>query len=230
MVFGPSFVYSICRPAGAERLGGELPAAGPARARGAPRKVSWDTLLAGFRFHLALQGGAGRHVVRPDCHVVRRRQRAAADLRATVFLVIGPWGAGLLRSAPALGALITAVRLRILPAIRCGKPAEFSSIPASPYSAWQSRFHSWALDQRGALDPVPDAAGRRRHAEHGRSADGDPDVHARRDARPCVFAGGARCSWEPRDSSAPCSWAGMMAAWLGAVSSVMCFGGAWRSS
>jgi MFS family permease len=123
-VFGPSFVYSICSllVLSASVASFLLPDP-PVRAE--RPKVNWDTLLAGFRFIWRCKAVLGA---------------MSFDLIATLFggvnallpiyardvLVIGPWGAGLLRSAPALGALIMAAILARFPVTRAGGPFIYS--------------------------------------------------------------------------------------------------------
>jgi MFS family permease len=82
-------------------------------------KVTWSTLIAGFRFIWRCQAVLGA---------------MSLDLIATLFggvtallpiyardiLEIGPWGAGILRSAPAIGALATAVVMARFPVQRNG--------------------------------------------------------------------------------------------------------------
>ena len=117
-VFGPSFVYSICSLLVLSASVASFLLPDPPAIADRP-KVSWDTLLAGFRFIWRCKAVLGA---------------MSFDLIATLFggvnalwpiyardvLVIGPWGAGLLRSAPALGALITAAILSRFPVRRAG--------------------------------------------------------------------------------------------------------------
>jgi MFS family permease len=81
--------------------------------------VSWDTLLAGFRFIWrckAVLGAMSFDLVATLFGGVN----ALLPIYARDVLVIGPWGAGLLRSAPALGALVTAAVLARFPVTRAG--------------------------------------------------------------------------------------------------------------
>jgi MFS family permease len=82
-------------------------------------KVSWDTLLAGFRFIWrckAVLGAMSFDLIATLFGGVN----ALLPIYARDILEIGPWGAGLLRSAPALGALITAAILARLPVTKAG--------------------------------------------------------------------------------------------------------------
>jgi MFS family permease len=123
-VFGPSVVYGICSllVLSASVASFLLPDP-PARAQ--RPQVSWDTLLAGFHFIWRCKAVLGA---------------MSFDLIATLFggvnallpmyahdiLLIGPWGAGLLRSSPALGAVITAAVLARFPVRRAGGPLIYS--------------------------------------------------------------------------------------------------------
>ncbi len=117
-VFGPSFVYCICSLLVLSASVASFLLPDPPVHAERP-KVSLDTLLAGFRFIWRCKAVLGA---------------MSFDLIATLFggvtallpiyardiLVIGPWGAGLLRSSPALGALITAAILARYPVRRGG--------------------------------------------------------------------------------------------------------------
>jgi hypothetical protein len=109
-VFGPSFVYGICSliVLSASVASFLLPDP-PARAE--RPQVSWDTLLGGFRFIWrckAVLGAMSFDLIATLFGGVN----ALLPIYARDILVIGPWGAGLLRSAPALGAVLTAAILR----------------------------------------------------------------------------------------------------------------------
>jgi MFS family permease len=119
-LIGPSFVYGICSllVLSASVASFLLPDP-PARTQ--HPQVSWDTLLAGFRFIWRCKAVLGA---------------MSFDLIATLFggvnallpiyahdiLMIVPWGAGLLRSAPALGAVLTAAVLARFPVRRAAGP------------------------------------------------------------------------------------------------------------
>jgi hypothetical protein len=117
-IVGPYFDYGVCAvlvsiAATASFLLPNPPV--PAK----PPKVNWHSLLAGFRFIWSCQAILGAMSI---------------DLIATLFggvnsllpiyardiLHIGPWGNGILRSAPAVGALLTAAVLTRFPVRRGG--------------------------------------------------------------------------------------------------------------
>jgi MFS family permease len=117
-IFGPAVDYGCCAlfvlaAAVASFLLPNPPAPGERP------KVSWDELVAGFRFIFRVPAVLGA---------------MSLDLMATLFggvtallpiyardiLEIGPWGAGILRSAPALGALAAAAYLTRFPVRRAG--------------------------------------------------------------------------------------------------------------
>jgi MFS family permease len=117
-VLGPAFAYAAC----ALLIGGAAAASfllpSPPVAAERPT-MSWDSLFAGFRFIWRCQAVLGA---------------MSFDLMATLFggvtalipifardiLDIGPWGAGILRSSPAIGALMTAAVLTRFPVQRNG--------------------------------------------------------------------------------------------------------------
>jgi len=82
----------------------------PRRVELAARAVSWDSLLAGVSFirsRPAILGAISLDMVA----VMLGGATALLPVYAKDILFVGPWGLGLLRSAPALGALLTAVAL-----------------------------------------------------------------------------------------------------------------------
>jgi MFS family permease len=119
-ILGPDFDYGVCAllilaAAASSFLMPNPPF--PAT----PPKITWETLSAGFRFIWHQKPILGA---------------MAFDLSATLFgsvtalfpiyardiLEIGSWGAGILRSAPAVGALLTAAVLTRVPVRRHGGP------------------------------------------------------------------------------------------------------------
>ncbi len=117
-VFGPSFVYSICSLLVLSASVASFLLPDPPVHAERP-KVSWDTLLAGFRFIWrckAVLGAMSFDLIATLFGGVN----ALLPIYARDILVIGPWGAGLLRSAPALGALITAAILSRYPVRKAG--------------------------------------------------------------------------------------------------------------
>ena len=80
----------------------------PATAGAAPAAGAWSGGTDGRHpLHLASRRDARRHVAGPVCRAAGRRHGAASDLRAR-HPAHRPLGPGLLRSAPALGALSSA--------------------------------------------------------------------------------------------------------------------------
>jgi len=117
-VFGAPLPYAVCAAlvliaAVASFL---LPnPAGPAKRP----KVSWESLVAGFRFIWSCQavlGAMGLDLVATLFGGVT----ALLPIYARDILHIGPWGAGVLRSAPAVGALIVGTILTRFPIKRAG--------------------------------------------------------------------------------------------------------------
>ena len=117
-LFGPYVVYAACTLMVAVAAVACVLMPNPPSPAERP-KVSWDTLVAGFRFIWRCQPMLGA---------------MSFDLIATLFggvtallpiyardiLTIGPWGAGILRSAPAVGALLITVMLARYPVTRRG--------------------------------------------------------------------------------------------------------------
>jgi MFS family permease len=82
-------------------------------------KLSWDTLVAGFRFIWrcpAVLGAMTMDLMAVLCGGVN----AMLPIYARDILQIGPWGAGILRAAPAVGALFAAAYLARFPIDRAG--------------------------------------------------------------------------------------------------------------
>jgi MFS family permease len=117
-VLGPAFAYAVCALLiGAAAVASFLLPNPPVAAE--RPKVTWDSLLAGFHFIWRCKAVLGA---------------MSFDLIATLFggvtalipifardiLDIGPWGAGILRSSPAIGALLTALVLTRYPVQRDG--------------------------------------------------------------------------------------------------------------
>ncbi len=114
--FGPTFDYGVCALLflAASVAGFRLPnPPGPL-----PRtKVSWDTLLAGFRFIGGCQAVLGAMLL-DLVSTLFGGVNALLPIYARDILEVGAWGAGVLRSAPALGALIAAAALARSPVRR----------------------------------------------------------------------------------------------------------------
>jgi MFS family permease len=93
---------------------------------GAPKSVSWETVLAGFRYvrtHKVILGS-----VSLDLFAVVLGGATALPVYASDILHIGPWGLGILRSAPAVGAAITAVVLAYRPLARKAGPTMLACV------------------------------------------------------------------------------------------------------
>jgi MFS family permease len=117
-VFGPSVVYGVCSllVLTASVASFLLPNPPPP---GKQPKVSWDSLLAGFRFIWSCKAVLGAMSFDLIASLLGG-VTALLPIYARDILVIGPWGAGLLRSAPALGALLTAAVLTRHPVTKAG--------------------------------------------------------------------------------------------------------------
>jgi len=87
---------------------------GPAVAPRAKEPVSWETLLAGIRYVWSNKPILG--AISLDLFAVLLGGAVALlPIFARDLLKIGPWGLGVLRSAPAIGAAITALTLAYIP-------------------------------------------------------------------------------------------------------------------
>jgi MFS family permease len=117
-VFGAAFDYGVCTllflAAAVASLRMSSPP-GPA----AQTKVTWDTLLAGFRFIGSCQAVLGAMLL-DLVSTLFGGVNALLPIYARDILKVGAWGAGVLRSAPALGALIAAAMLARSPVRRSG--------------------------------------------------------------------------------------------------------------
>jgi MFS family permease len=116
--FGPTFDYGVCALLflAASLASFRMPSPpGPA----AQTKVTWDTLLAGFRFIGSCQAVLGAMLL-DLVATLFGGVNALLPIYARDILEVGAWGAGVLRSAPALGALIAAAVLARSPVRRSG--------------------------------------------------------------------------------------------------------------
>ncbi len=114
--FGPTFDYGVCALLflAASVAGFRMPnPPGP----GPQTKVSRDTLLAGFRFIGSCQAVLGAMLL-DLVSTLFGGVNALLPIYARDILEVGAWGAGVLRSAPALGALIAAAILARSPVRR----------------------------------------------------------------------------------------------------------------
>ncbi len=127
-VAGPGMVYLLCAAgfaAGALVMAGVRPLARGTVPPGRSR-VDAAHLLAGIRFIFANKALLG--VVSLDLFVVLLGGATALlPVVASEILQVGPWGLGLLRSAPAVGALLVALWLARFPVERRAGPLMFGS-------------------------------------------------------------------------------------------------------
>src|SRR5580700_1290125 len=116
--FGPTFDYGICALLflAASVAGFRLP---NPPVTGPRTKVTWDTLLAGFRFIGSCQAVLGAMLL-DLVSTLFGGVNALLPIYARDILDVGAWGAGVLRSAPALGALVAAAVLAHTPVRRSG--------------------------------------------------------------------------------------------------------------
>jgi MFS family permease len=117
-MFGATFDYGICTllflAAALASFRMPSPPAPPAQT-----KVTWETLSAGFRFIGGCQSVLGAMLL-DLVSTLFGGVNALLPIYARDILEVGAWGAGVLRSAPALGALIAAAVLARSPVRRSG--------------------------------------------------------------------------------------------------------------
>ncbi len=99
----------------------------PARQLPLKQKVSLESLLAGFRFIRSRPAVFGA-VSMDMLAVLLSGATALLPVFAKDILLTGPWGLGLLRSAPAAGALLMSLWLARFPIERRTGPIMFSSV------------------------------------------------------------------------------------------------------
>jgi MFS family permease len=117
-VFGPVFDYGVCAALTIAAVLASLLLPDPGR----PAKradVTWDTLLAGFRFIWRCEIILGAMLFE-FVSTLFGGVTALLPIYARDILGVGAWGVGVLRSATALGALIAAVVLARFPVQRAG--------------------------------------------------------------------------------------------------------------
>jgi MFS family permease len=112
-VFGAAFDYSICALLFLAALAASfrLPRPPDPTER---NKLNWDTLLAGFRFIGNCPAVLGAMLL-DLVSTLFGSVNALLPIYARDILEVGAWGAGVLRSAPAFGALIAAAMLARTP-------------------------------------------------------------------------------------------------------------------
>jgi len=118
-VYGPAAVLYSCALS--------LMLSLPARQLPLKQKVSLDSLLAGFRFIRSRPAVFGA-ISMDMCAVLLSGATALLPVFAKDILLTGPWGLGLLRSAPAVGALLMSLWLARFPIERRVGPVMFSSV------------------------------------------------------------------------------------------------------
>ena len=99
----------------------------PARQLPLKQKVSLESLLAGFRFVRSRPAVFGA-VSMDMLAVLLSGATALLPVFAKDILLTGPWGLGLLRSAPAVGALLMSLWLARFPIERRVGPVMFTSV------------------------------------------------------------------------------------------------------
>jgi MFS family permease len=117
-VFGADIDYGICAVLVLAAAVASFMLPNPPRAT-EELKVSWHTLLAGFRFIWSCQAVLGAMLF-DLVSTLFGGVTALLPIYARDILEIGPWGAGVLRSAPALGGLLAAGILARFPVRRSG--------------------------------------------------------------------------------------------------------------
>ena len=117
-IFGPVFDYGVCTALVLAAVVATLMMPDPGRPAEQP-EVSLDTLLAGFRFIWRCEPILGAMLFEFAAALFGSAS-ALFPLYARDILETGAWGAGVLRSAPALGALIGAACLARFPIRRAG--------------------------------------------------------------------------------------------------------------
>jgi MFS family permease len=117
-ILGPAAVYATCALLVSAAATASFLLPNPPVAKERP-KVSWESLSAGFRFIWncpAVLGAMSFDLIATLFGGVN----ALLPIYARDILDIGPWGAGILRSSPAIGALLTAAVLTRFPVRRNG--------------------------------------------------------------------------------------------------------------
>jgi MFS family permease len=116
--FGPAFDYGVCAMLFLAASVASFLLPNP-QVRDRPDEVNWTTLLAGFRFIGSSQPVLGAMLL-DLVATLFGSVNALLPIYARDILDVGAWGAGVLRSAPALGALVAAAVLAHTPVRRSG--------------------------------------------------------------------------------------------------------------
>jgi len=117
-IFGPVFDYGVCAALVLAAFVATLLLPDPGSPKDLP-ELSLDTLLAGFRFIWRCETILGAMLFEFAAALFGSAS-ALFPIYARDILETGAWGAGVLRSAPALGALIGAAYLARFPIRRAG--------------------------------------------------------------------------------------------------------------
>jgi MFS family permease len=117
-IFGPVFDYGVCTALVLAAVVATLLMADPGSPKDLP-ELSLDTLLAGFRFIWRCETILGAMLFE-FAAALFGSANALLPIYARDILQTGAWGVGVLRSAPALGALIAAAWLSRVPIRRNG--------------------------------------------------------------------------------------------------------------
>jgi hypothetical protein len=115
-VFGAPFDYTVCAILFLAALAGSFRLPKPPDPT-EHRKMTWATLLAGFRFIGGCPSVLGAMML-DLVSTLFGSVNALLPIYARDILEVGAWGAGILRSAPAFGALIAAAVLARAPVRR----------------------------------------------------------------------------------------------------------------
>jgi MFS family permease len=117
-IFGAAFDYGVCALLFMAALVASFRMPNPPGPT-VHSKVSWDTLLADFRFIGRCQPVFGA-ILLDVVSALFSGTSALLPIYARDILEVGAWGAGVLRSAPALGALVALTVLARSPVRRSG--------------------------------------------------------------------------------------------------------------
>ena len=176
--------------------------------------ANWETIVAGFRYiwHEKIVLGA----ISLDLFaVLLGGATALLPVYARDILEVGPWGLGLLRSGPAIGAIAVALYLTTHPLRDHAGLVMFVCVGV--FGLGDDRLRR--LDDRLALGRRADRHGRRRHGERLRARDADPAVDAGSGARPRQC--GERRSSSARRTSSASSAPAFRPALIGTVPAVV---------
>ena len=117
-IFGPVFDYGVCTALVLAASVAAMLLPDPGQPKDLP-EVTLDTLLAGFRFIWRSEVILGAMLFE-FASALFGSVSALFPIYARDILDVGAWGAGVLRSAPAVGALMTAAVLTRFPIRRSG--------------------------------------------------------------------------------------------------------------